>query len=86
MKENAQAEEEAANDKAIRHQASQMVADVEKRIEGSLAEKLETRVAELTQTLEAGEEERDRARSERDLAEQETAKHKRVAGLDDERR
>lgn len=47
-----------------------MVADVEKRVEGSLIERLEAQVARLTQELEAGAEGKDQEKFESEFAQQ----------------
>lgn len=53
-----------------------MIADVEKKIEGSLIEKLENEVARLTAIIEAGDEDKDRAKFESEYSAKEIDKLK----------
>ena len=56
-----------------------MIAEVEKRVEGSLIERLEGQVSKLTQALEAGDEERDGIKFEREYFQKEIDKLKIVS-------
>ncbi len=58
-----------------------MIAEVEKKIEGTLIEKLEAEVARLTQELEAVGEDKERATFDREYAKQEIDKLKTVPFL-----
>ena len=55
-----------------------MIAEVEKKVDGSLAEKLEAEVTRLTQALEAGDEDKERVKFEREFSQQEIEKLKLV--------
>lgn len=55
-----------------------MLAEVEKKVEASLVEKLKSQVIELTKTLEAGEEEKESTAFEREFAQTEASKYKAV--------